>query len=52
MPGFNGFPREFPAFFNGLQRNNSKAWFERHRREYEQFVMAPVHRWLMEAQRR
>ena len=30
------------AFFRGLARNNAKPWFEAHRAEYEQAVVAPM----------
>jgi uncharacterized protein (TIGR02453 family) len=42
MSEFKGFPREFLPFFDGLEKNNSKAWFDRHRRDYEQYVMMPA----------
>lgn len=33
--------REFFVFFKGLSENNSKAWFDDHRTEYERFVKKP-----------
>lgn len=33
--------REFFVFFKGLSENNSKAWFDEHRTEYERFVKKP-----------
>ncbi len=39
---FPGFPRECPAFFKGLQRNNTKTWFEQHRSDFEQHVLDPA----------
>src|ERR1700757_1425863 len=30
------------AFFRGLARNNKKPWFEAHRADYEQAVVAPM----------
>jgi uncharacterized protein (TIGR02453 family) len=38
---FNGFPREMVQFWTELNRNNNKLWFERHRGDYEQHVLAP-----------
>ena len=29
-------------FFKGLDRNNSKAWFEKHREEYDTHVLDPA----------
>ncbi len=45
---FDGFPREFIRFFRELGGNNSKAWFERHRHEYESFVMEPARSFVRE----
>jgi uncharacterized protein (DUF2461 family) len=42
MAQFNGFSREYFSFFNKLKKNNSKEWFEKHRSEYDEFVMHPV----------
>jgi len=42
MSEFKGFPPEFLAFFDGLQKNNSKDWFDRHRRDYEICVLTPA----------
>jgi uncharacterized protein (TIGR02453 family) len=39
---FNGFPKECVTFYTELQKNNTKTWFNEHKREYEQFVMAPA----------
>jgi uncharacterized protein (TIGR02453 family) len=36
------FPRETLAFLAGLRDNNSKAWFDEHRREYEDYVLEPA----------
>jgi len=41
MP-FNGFPTETFAFLKGLAANNTKAWFDEHREDYEQFHLAPA----------
>ncbi len=39
---FNGFPRECLTFYRDLARNNTKQWFEQHRNEYEENVLAPA----------
>jgi uncharacterized protein (TIGR02453 family) len=41
MP-FTGFPKETFAFLAGLEKNNSKAWFEAHRGDYERYHLAPA----------
>ena len=42
MTAFNGFSKELPRFFQNLKKNNTKRWFEKHRSEYEEFVMVPA----------
>jgi len=42
VSGFRGWTGEFQGFFLGLAANNSKAYFEAHRRRYEQDVKAPM----------
>jgi uncharacterized protein (TIGR02453 family) len=39
---FAGWKGDFKGFFLGLQMNNSKAYFESHRKQYEQDVKAPM----------
>jgi uncharacterized protein (TIGR02453 family) len=39
---FTGFPKETFAFLSGLERNNTKAWFEVHREDYEAYHLAPA----------
>jgi uncharacterized protein (TIGR02453 family) len=41
MTPFRGFPKEMLAFFDQLRENNSKEWFERHKKEYEDYVKKP-----------
>ena len=41
MTDFAGFPREMVTFFEGLQGNNRKQWFEEHRKDYEDYVKHP-----------
>ena len=39
---FTGWKGDFTGFFLGLRANNSKAYFEAHRKQYEQDVKAPL----------
>lgn len=39
---FTGFPKETFAFLAGLRKNNTKAWFEAHRDDYESYHLAPA----------
>jgi uncharacterized protein (TIGR02453 family) len=39
---FSGWTGDFKGFFLGLKANNSKAYFEAHRKQYEQDVKAPM----------
>jgi uncharacterized protein (TIGR02453 family) len=40
MPDFTGFSKELPKYFQNLKKNNSKQWFEKHRNEYDEFVLS------------
>ena len=40
--GFAGWKGDFKGFFLGLRANNNKAYFEAHRRQYEDEVKAPL----------
>jgi uncharacterized protein (TIGR02453 family) len=42
MGRFEGWKGDFQGFFLGLQVDNSKAYFQRHRRTYEEAVKAPL----------
>jgi uncharacterized protein (TIGR02453 family) len=35
------FQQQFIDFFSGLSQNNSKEWFDTHRKEYEKYVKEP-----------
>ena len=48
MAQFNGFPKEYFTFFNKLKKNNTKQWFEKHRSEYDEFVMHPAREFVTE----
>ena len=39
---FAGWKGDFKGFFLGLRANNNKAWFDAHRRQYEDDVKAPM----------
>jgi uncharacterized protein (TIGR02453 family) len=40
--GFNGFPKECVTFFEELTKNNDKVWFEKHKTDFEDYVMEPA----------
>ena len=42
MSDFTGWTGDFQAFFIGLKLDNSKTYFEAHRRQYEDEVKAPL----------
>ena len=39
---FNGFPRECVKFYTELKKNNTKSWFDEHKGDFEQHVIAPA----------
>ena len=39
---FRGFSKEILSFFRRLKRNNTKEWFDKHREEYDRFVLEPA----------
>ena len=41
MSEFVGFPVEFVSFFENLKKNNTKEWFEKNRKDYENFILHP-----------
>ena len=41
VSNFKGFPKEMMTFFNALTKNNDKAWFDAHKKEYETHVKRP-----------
>ncbi|MCB1154648.1 DUF2461 domain-containing protein [bacterium] len=41
VAGFEGFPKGTLKFFKDLSKNNSKAWFDEHRDDYEKLVKEP-----------
>jgi uncharacterized protein (TIGR02453 family) len=46
MTAFEGFPPETLAFLKGLRANNTKAWFDAHRAEYEAGYVEPAKRFV------
>lgn len=40
--GFQGFSEKTEAFWRGLTANNNKQWFDEHRDDYEEQVLAPA----------
>ena len=41
MSDFNGFFPETVAFFDGLEKDNSKEYFDQHKKDYETYVRHP-----------
>lgn len=39
---FTGFSKETLSFFRKLKRNNTKEWFDKHKEEYDRFVLDPA----------
>ena len=44
---FVGFYPETYKFFENLKKNNNKIWFDKHREEYETFVLEPVKKFIL-----
>jgi uncharacterized protein (TIGR02453 family) len=42
MTAFNGFSEKLVQFFQNLKINNAKEWFEKHRAEYNDYVLQPT----------
>lgn len=40
--GFNGFPKDFFAFFRELSANNERPWFEENKPRFRESVQAPM----------
>jgi uncharacterized protein (TIGR02453 family) len=43
---FSGFPKGTFTFLRGLSRDNSKVWFDAHRKEYELYYMEPARQFV------
>ncbi len=39
---FNGFSRKTLKFLKSLEANNNKTWFQKHRADYEEYVLQPL----------
>ena len=42
MSEFNGFPKDFFAFFNELKKNNNREWFNTNKQRYHESVVQPM----------
>jgi uncharacterized protein (TIGR02453 family) len=42
------FTNEYLNFFNGLAKNNTKEWFDKNRKTYDQYVKKPFHNFVEE----
>ena len=42
MATFKGWPAEALEFFDGLEEENTKAYWQRHKQDYETLVRAPM----------
>ncbi len=45
---FNGFPKQGQEFLSTLEQNNNKEWFEAHRHEYNEFILEPCRKYVIE----
>jgi uncharacterized protein (TIGR02453 family) len=45
---FSGFPKETLEFYKGVLKNNTREWFEAHRNDYMQNVIAPAQAFVSE----
>ena len=44
---FKGFPKEVLTFYRELIHNNDRSWFENHKQEYKQYVIAPAQQFVL-----
>lgn len=49
---FNGFHKETLNFYKNLANNNNKEWFSEHKIDYEEFVMRPARKFIIEMGKR
>jgi len=49
MTQFTGFPPQTVRFLNGLSKNNSKAWFDEHRSDYDDYWVGPAKAFVVAA---
>lgn len=45
---FDGFPREITQFYSDLAENNNKRWFDEHKTDFSNYVMAPAAAFVFE----
>ena len=43
---FNGFSKDLPKFLAQLNKNNSKAWFDAHRKDYDALFLEPAKQFI------
>jgi uncharacterized protein (TIGR02453 family) len=46
MP-FNGFPKEVLTFYRELIHHNDRNWFDEHKKDYKEYVIAPAQQFVM-----
>ncbi|MHA1207125.1 MAG: DUF2461 family protein, partial [Candidatus Hodarchaeales archaeon] len=39
---FSGFPNETLEFLTNLKLNNNREWFNRHKKQYQEFILEPA----------
>lgn len=49
MADFGGFPTQTTTFLKKLRMNNSKAWFDEHRSDYDDYWIAPARSFVVAA---
>lgn len=47
MAEFDGFSKELITFFKNLKKNNSKEWFDKHRSDYDNYVLEPAREFVV-----
>jgi uncharacterized protein (TIGR02453 family) len=47
MTDFNGFPKEFFAFFEELKENNNRTWFNENKTRYYETVVNPISEFIV-----
>jgi len=47
MVSFQGFPGELLRFLEGLKKNNTREWFQDHKKDYEIYVKGPSEEFVM-----
>ena len=47
MSTFKGFPKEMIDFFDQLKKNNTREWFQEHKKEYEAHVKQPSEEFVL-----